>query len=186
MRTVLAVRRTAVVALAACGGLGLAACGGATKTVTVPAPAAPPPAASTPTPRPTPPVAASHAPKRRPSARLVHVANFRSPTGNIGCAIAGGAARCDISQRSWTPPPRPSSCSPQVDFGQGLEIGKAGAARFVCAGDTARDPSSPKLAYDTGTQVDGFICMSRFSGMRCTNSAIGHGFTISAQGYKLF
>jgi hypothetical protein len=117
---------------------------------------------------------------------VLSVANFVSPTGNIGCAIAGGVARCDIVNRSWSPPPRPSSCSSQVDFGQGIEIGKSGAATFVCAGDTARTPGSPKLAYGTGTGVDGFVCVSRTAGMTCTRPRTGRGFTISAQGYKLF
>jgi hypothetical protein len=115
----------------------------------------------------------------------VHEGAFQSPTGNIGCMIVGGTARCDIVKRSWSPPPRPSSCPRIVDYGQGVELGVAGAARFVCAGDTARDPVAPKLPYGTASEVAPFLCVSRSTGMSCSNRADGHGFTISIQTYEL-
>jgi hypothetical protein len=183
-----------VPSLATCAALGLTACGsGSTKTVTVEKPAATTGAGSTPatTSPPAPPPTSTqattpaHVPSEAPS-RILSVANFLSPTGNLGCAIAGGVARCDIATRSWTPPARPSSCSSQVDYGQGIQIGKSGGATFVCAGDTTRSPGAPKLKYGTGTGVDGFVCVSREAGMTCTRATTGHGFTISAQGYKLF
>src|SRR5690349_1741503 len=45
--------------------------------------------------------------------RFVSLATFQSPSGNIGCVIAGDIARCDIVQRTWQPPARPASC-PQI------------------------------------------------------------------------
>ena len=33
---------------------------------------------------------------------------FKTPSGNIGCAMGGGAVRCDIKQKSWEAPPKPS------------------------------------------------------------------------------
>ncbi|MGI8579082.1 MAG: DUF6636 domain-containing protein [Solirubrobacteraceae bacterium] len=186
MRIVIVGRRPAALLLAVFAALALVACGGGTKTVTVessgasttrsaPPKAAPVPAKSSP----------AHPPSEAP-ARILRVANFLSPSGNIGCAIAGGIARCDIVKRSWSPPPRPSSCSSQVDFGQGIEIGKSGAATFVCAGDTARTPGAPKLPYGAGASVGRFVCVSREAGMTCTLATTGRGFTISVQGYKLF
>jgi hypothetical protein len=117
---------------------------------------------------------------------IVHQGSFQSPTGNIGCVLIGGIARCDIVQRDWSPPARPASCSSQVDYGQGLEIGRSGPAKVVCAGDTTRNPGAPKLAYGSGSQVGDFVCVSRSSGVTCTNRFNGHGFLISVQSYKLF
>ena len=40
---------------------------------------------------------------------------FTSPSGNIGCFIDVDYVRCDIAQRSWTPPARPADC--EFDYG---------------------------------------------------------------------
>jgi hypothetical protein len=121
-----------------------------------------------------------------PPTTIVHDDLFQSPSGNIGCAMVGGVARCDIGQRDWSPPPRPSSCSDVTDYGQGLEVSRSGPADVVCAGDTTRDPSAPKLPYGTGSQVGDFICVSRPTGITCTDRFNGHGFFVSIQAYKLF
>lgn len=169
-----------VAALAACAAIGLAACGGGggkttvttTRTVTKGGPTS---------------TTVQSSPSRLGSpSRTVHLANFRSPSGNIGCVIAAGTARCDIAKRRWSPPSRPSSCPSEVDFGQGLEVSHSGKGKFVCAGDTARDPSSKPLAYGEGSNVDGFLCISRPSGIACADTSTNHGFALSVQGYGLF
>jgi hypothetical protein len=166
-------RISAPIALAAC--LLAGGCGGGTKTVIVSTP--PTETAATTT---------RSSPASPANAGIVHRGAFRSPSGNIGCAIAGAAARCDIVHRSWSPPSRPASCPPVVDFGQGLMVQRGAAAQIVCAGDTARDPSSPVLAYGSSSEAEGFTCASRITGMTCTDSSTGHGFFISAQSYRLF
>ena len=115
----------------------------------------------------------------------VALATFRSPSANIGCVIADGEARCDIRRRSWSPPRTPASCPPEVDFGQGLQVQTAGRGGFVCAGDTALDPTAPALADGVDSRVGSFTCASRTDGITCTN-ATGHGFFISAEFYRLF
>jgi hypothetical protein len=35
---------------------------------------------------------------------------FQSPSTNIGCGIDRQGVRCDIRERDWRPPPKPSSC----------------------------------------------------------------------------
>jgi uncharacterized protein DUF6636 len=100
--------------------------------------------------------------------------------------IVGASARCDIVHRAWSPPPRPADCPTIVDFGQGLLVERSGNGRFVCAGDTARDPAAARLPYRTASQVEGFACVSASVGMTCTNRATGHGFFISVQSYRLF
>jgi hypothetical protein len=108
---------------------------------------------------------------------------FRSPTGNIGCAIESGGVRCDIRDRSWRPPPKPRSCD--VDFGQGLSVGRSGRGRFVCAGDTALFVGG-KVPYGTLVRRGRFACRVRTSGVRCLNTRNRHGFALSRQGYRRF
>lgn len=115
-----------------------------------------------------------------------HSSFFESPSRNIGCTLLDGLARCDILQRSWSPPPRPSSCPHIVDFGQGLVVATTGAARFVCAGDTAADPQAPILAYGQVDVVGPLRCASAVTGVTCRSTRTGHGFFISRQGYRLF
>jgi hypothetical protein len=117
---------------------------------------------------------------------VVHLTTFESPSRNIGCVVLDGTARCDINHRDWSPPPHPSSCSNEVDFGQGLVVSGSGPAQFVCAGDTAMDPSAPKLAYGSESVEGSFKCASATTGMTCTNTDTGHGFFISIQSYRMF
>jgi hypothetical protein len=118
--------------------------------------------------------------------RILHLRTFRTPSGNIGCAMFEGGARCDIRKRDWKPLPRPASCSSEVGYGQGLEVpGGHGQARFVCAGDTALDPSASSLSYGSASRVGASECISRTDGITCVNQA-GHGFFISIQSYQVF
>ncbi len=117
--------------------------------------------------------------------RILHLKTFRTPSGNIGCAMYEGGARCDIRKRDWKPLPRPAACSQEVGYGQGLEVPAGGEAGFVCAGDTALDPSASSLAYGTASRVGGSECISRTDGITCVNRA-GHGFFISVQSYQVF
>lgn len=160
----------------------LAGCGASTKTVTIEGPPSGATTASSSAANvKTTTTAASASPRS-----VVRVGSFQSPSGNIGCMIVEASARCDIAHRSWALPARPTSCPSQVDFGQGLIVERSGAARVVCAGDTARDPSSPKLAYGSASQVEALECVSRSNGMTCTNRRDGHGFFLSVQSYRLF
>jgi hypothetical protein len=117
--------------------------------------------------------------------RILHLQAFRTPSGNIGCAMYEGGARCDIRKRDWKPLPRPANCSKEVDYGQGLAIARGGQATFVCAGDTALDPGGSALSYGTASEVGGSECISRSDGVTCVNQA-GHGFFISVQSYQVF
>jgi hypothetical protein len=116
---------------------------------------------------------------------VAHHTFFESPSRNIGCVILGGTARCDIVQRSWSPPPRPASCSREVDFGQGLTVSTTGPARLVCAGDTALDPSAPILPYGATDAIGSLECTSAITGITCRSTRSGHGFSISRQRYSL-
>jgi hypothetical protein len=154
--------------------LALAGCGSTTKTVIASSPPQ------------TAPNSFAKTTSEKAAEPIVHLSAFLTPSGNIGCMIAGGVVRCDIEHRSWKPPARPSSCPDVVDFGQGLQIGSSGPARFVCAGDTAREPGAPKLAYGSASEAEGFKCSSSRDGLSCKRSSDGHGFFISIQSYRIF
>jgi len=117
-------------------------------------------------------------------AELLALESFQSPSGNIGCVMIDGYARCDAAKHAWAAP-RPADCPPQSDAGQGLEVDASGAAGVVCAGDTTLSTSAPVLEYGTASESGGTVCVSRKAGTTCTNAA-GHGFTVSAESYRLF
>jgi hypothetical protein len=107
---------------------------------------------------------------------------FHTPGANIGCELfvgkgtAGGAARCDIANRSWAPPPRPASC--KLDYGNGLIVLSHGRGRFTCAGDTALHQGRA-LGAGHFVKAGPYKCTSLGSAVRCLNRRTKHGFEIS-------
>jgi hypothetical protein len=114
------------------------------------------------------------------SAKLV---GFQSPSGNIGCYMDGTSVRCDIVKRAWTPPPKPPSC--ELDWGQGVAVGRHGKAEFVCAGDTAINEEQV-LGFGESISRGRFRCVSKETKMKCLNERSDHGFKLSKQRVKLF
>src|SRR5262245_24722916 len=94
---------------------------------------------------------------------------FTSPSGNISCVIDPDSVRCDIRDRTWEPPAKPSTCSEYTGWGQGLQLRTGRPASFVCAGDTTFGAGSP-LAYGDAISSGTLQCRSEFSGMSCRDS----------------
>src|SRR3954447_23709658 len=107
---------------------------------------------------------------------------FMLPSSNIGCIFGDGNVRCDISGKSFTPPPQPADCD--LDWGNGIEVG-SGEATFVCAGDTALG-GPDVLEYGLSAQRGSLRCDSAESGVTCTNVTTGHGFELSREAFRLF
>ena len=107
---------------------------------------------------------------------------FRTPSGNIGCAYSsepgqgGPYLRCDTLSGLKPKPPRPKGCD--LDWGFGFQMNATGRARTVCAGDTAVDKRAKALRYGQKWSRGGFTCASRVAGLRCANRS-GHGFFLS-------
>jgi len=123
-----------------------------------------------------------------PSGPARHLSLFQLPSQNVGCYMstqATGYARCDIGDRTWSPPPRPDSCG-DLDWGQGVEVSGAGSGQIVCAGDTTRDPSAPVLSYRQKSRAGPMLCESSEAGVTCTNTHTGHGFFLASESYRLF
>ena len=108
---------------------------------------------------------------------------FHSPSGNIRCVIEGTSfTRCDITERDWSPPPKPKSC--EFDWGNSLTLGLRGRGRFRCVSDAV--DSGRTLDYGKSIKRGRFRCRSRMSGIRCVNVRNGHGFALSRQRVRRF
>ena len=118
-----------------------------------------------------------------PPTTVTGLTSFRSPSGNIGCYIDQQGARCDIGDRTWQPPPKPADCP--VDWGQGIELGSDGGARFICAGDTALDPTAMVLDYGRSIAAGAVVCTSQRDGMACRHTASDHGFRLARDSYEI-
>ena len=119
-----------------------------------------------------------------PSAASAKIKFFQSPSGNVGCVIGGGLARCDIKEHSWPTTPKPADCD--VDYGNGVEVIGGHPGEYACAGDTVLSDDAPVLDYGDKITKNRFTCTSKTSGMRCSNRNSGHGFFISRESVRLF
>jgi hypothetical protein len=108
---------------------------------------------------------------------------FHSPSGNIRCVIARtSVARCDITERDWSPPPKPRSCP--GDWANGMQVDLRGRGRFTCASDAVSGGRT--LHYGESIRRGRFRCASRRSGMRCVNLRNAHGFALSRSRARRF
>jgi hypothetical protein len=109
---------------------------------------------------------------------------FKSPSGNIGCAMqAKLGVRCDILKRDWRPPPKPESCP--GEYGNGVFVGPRGPGTYTCATDTVIG-AGRTLGYGRSVSRGRYRCTSRSSGIRCVNRRNDHGFKLSRQRVRLF
>jgi hypothetical protein len=116
--------------------------------------------------------------------------SFQTPSRNIGCLFVGPQAdgeqpylRCDIGSGLHPVPRRPKECF--GDFGIAVGMTNTGRAGALCVGDSARDPRAPVLGYGSTWRRSGFTCVSRPTGLRCTNAA-GHGWMLSRERSAIF
>ncbi len=128
------------------------------------------------------PVATSTTTTTTTTATVLALRGFSSPSGNVACAIDAGSVRCDIRDRDWEPPPKPSSCD--TDWGHALAV-EDGRAIFLCAGDTAFGPEDV-LPYGATNRVGDFECHSEQAAMTCRDTTTGHGFELARARYRLF
>lgn len=168
--------------LAACGGDGPAEREAA---ATTPPPVSAP--ATDPAPGGAAPRATAAPSASEPAPRVSTAAGtttFRSPTGRIACLVEGDYARCDVSEATYALPPEPPGCA-DADFGRTVELTTEGAG-LSCVTDTVGDPDAATLAYGTGVRVGSVTCVSRETGVTCTDEGTGSGFRIARGSYDLF
>ena len=114
-----------------------------------------------------------------PQASDLDTATFQMPSGNIGCAIGGGALRCDIL--SGLRPEPTEEC--ELDW-VGVSIPAEGMPGPNCAGDTAFDTKAPVLEYGETWSRGGVVCESSERGLRCTNTS-GNAFLLSRESWEI-
>ncbi len=80
---------------------------------------------------------------------------FRSPTGNIHCAMytfnGNTEARCDLTEYKPSYSKRPAGCD--FDWGMAFAVGASGKGELACVSDTVRDPGNPVLPYGEGSAL---------------------------------
>jgi hypothetical protein len=112
---------------------------------------------------------------------------FRSPTGNINCAIysdpSGATARCDLSELVPSYTKRPAGC--EFDWGSSFAVDSKGKGYLACVSDAVAGPGSTVLRYGNSVSLGGISCVSAETGMTCTN-AKGRGFSVSKAQQKLY
>lgn len=111
---------------------------------------------------------------------------FATPSHNIACRMsrADPSARCDVTSRTWQLPPRPSSCA--STWGRGAQVTDTGAATLTCANDTVDEAGATVLPYGRSITFGGIVCISRETGVSCTDTATQHGFVVSRGDDELF
>jgi len=108
---------------------------------------------------------------------------FSTPSRNIGCVGDSTFVRCDISQTTVKPPPKPRTC--KFDWGNAFEVRGRGRARRLCVSDSALG-SRRILRYGQTQKIGARItCTSRKAGLTCRNRD-GHGFFLSRARIRLF
>lgn len=107
---------------------------------------------------------------------------FRTPSGNIACAVYDGYLRCDLRENQAKIPPRPRDCD--GDFGNAFQMGLKTYAARICHGDTVFG-DYPVLAYGRSWSYQGFVCTSAANGLTCRNP-VKHGFFLNKLQQKIF
>jgi hypothetical protein len=113
--------------------------------------------------------------------------DFVTPSGNIVCFASArqhGYVECAIKSGLVPAPPK-DGC----DLDQpGLWVASRGASRPSCRSDPSPawfDKQIPSLDYEATWVGYGTRCLSKQTGLRCTNRD-GHGFFLSRQSWSTF
>ncbi len=119
------------------------------------------------------------------------VRGFRSPTGNISCALVATPATlfCSITQSSYRLRLQARCMRPDgsgVDW-HGFELGAVRKGAVTCSGGALvmGDVRYTTAAYGTTWRRGPFRCASARTGVRC-HSASGHGLFVSRATWRVW
>jgi hypothetical protein len=107
--------------------------------------------------------------------------DFRSPSGNIVCAMGTRAVVCQVSNHTYPQPPLPDC--PLA--GREYELFQGAPASLGCQGGVIVDPPPPTLDYGQTRSVGTITCDVEPSGVTCTDSSTGHFLRLSRDSYRL-
>jgi len=108
---------------------------------------------------------------------------FKTPTGNIGCAVYDGVLRCDLMKNDAKIPPKPASCT--EDWGSAFSMSATGKPIRLCHGDTVFAEEEPTLDYGRSWDHQGFHCSSEKTGLTCINQS-HRGWMLKRSEQQLF
>lgn len=106
---------------------------------------------------------------------------FTTPSRDISCLMYEDVATCYVRDNTWSPPPRPSQCMPDM----GVLLTGTDEGIPACAADPVGGEPAV-LGYGEAVEQGGVTCTSRRAGVHCENADTGHGFTVSRVAYALF
>jgi hypothetical protein len=119
---------------------------------------------------------------------LAQTTGFQTPTGNIYCELVGEAQdnlRCEIGSLLNPIPRQPYRGFCEFDWGGGFLLSEAGKPHILCISDTIRDRDKYVLPYGRSWSNSGFTCVSRRTGLTCSNTT-GNGFFLSRERWRVF
>ena len=107
-----------------------------------------------------------------------------SPTGNITCTLSPEGAECAIASLA-AEPAATDGCEGSV--GYVVTLGTSGVDT-PCVTDQPSEAGAdvPVLGYGDAVAVNNFECVSTESGMKCSNTNTGQGFTLARAGVTRF
>jgi hypothetical protein len=109
--------------------------------------------------------------------------SFQVPSGNIYCRADDVNLNCEIGTNKARLPPKPKSCN--LEWGNRFGMSPNGRAQRACHIDSLIDPKYSILSYGETWRKQGFICVSKPTGLTCKNRK-GHGWTLSKNKQQLF
>jgi hypothetical protein len=110
-----------------------------------------------------------------PAAAQAAYREFRSPTGQLGCAFYSDPQT-----------PRTVRCEWAGSNDRALTLTEKGRPRRIRISDTVRDPHARVLAYGRSTSFGKLRCTSRRTGITCRSARSGHGFLVSVEKQRVF
>jgi hypothetical protein len=131
-----------------------------------------------------------------PTSSAAPLPGVKTPTRNISCfyvpikPTARGTLLCAIGQSSYGRAAQ-EGCQARVGLDwHGFSLPQRGRAQPICTGgvlyDIGRDtPTFVVLAYGRTWRSHGFACVSRVTGLTCTNGH-AHGLFLSRASYRLW
>ncbi|SDC64219.1 hypothetical protein SAMN05216410_2085 [Sanguibacter gelidistatuariae] len=127
---------------------------------------------------------ASPTPSATPLAVGADAKQVASPTGNITCTLSPEGAECAIASLA-TEPAAVDGCEGTVGYVATLTTS---GVQTPCMPEKPgkADAAIPVLAYGDTESVNNFACESTESGMKCSDTNTGKGFTLARAGITRF
>jgi len=113
---------------------------------------------------------------------------IHTPSRNITCVDTGPSLVCNVRQASYTSRLQQRCMSPPTSLDwHGFELSARGKGQVACSGGVLvmGNVRYTTLAYGRTWRHGAYRCVSRVTGLTCTNRA-GHGLFISRAAYRLF